>query len=253
MELDKQFTDEFIQAFNENGFYAAPNRTKIHIKLNGKDSLIGNAVVASLEQNNEKIPIYSYNSPTYNKYLNGRQIVTGKIGLRKITVAQFIRMIVKDKKVQASKTKIDELTEEIKNLEKLLDKHLKEYPNSKYKKPDGLAAIIETKKAEIKVLNNLIKNGNSASNLLYEMEGLKDGKTDALFKNDDLLYYLEANSGNNTMKITINFENSTGDTACPFVSLKDVLFIRKQTEINVGRGDIIEFYDFIGNPSFKRS
>ena len=28
MEIDKQFTDEFIQAFTENGFYAAPNRTK---------------------------------------------------------------------------------------------------------------------------------------------------------------------------------------------------------------------------------
>ena len=37
MEIDKQFTDEFIQAFTENGFYAAPNRTKIHVKLDGKD------------------------------------------------------------------------------------------------------------------------------------------------------------------------------------------------------------------------
>jgi len=36
MEIDKQFTDEFIQAFTENGFYAAPNRTKIHVKLDGK-------------------------------------------------------------------------------------------------------------------------------------------------------------------------------------------------------------------------
>lgn len=253
MELDKQFTDEFIQAFSENGFYAAPNRTKIHIKLDGKDSLIGNAIVASLEQTNEKIPIYSYNSPTYNKYLNGRQIVTGKIGLRKITVAQFIRMLIKDKKILASTTKINQLQEEIKKLENLLANHIKQYPNSKYKKPYGLASIIESKKAEIKILNDFLKKSNSSSNLLYEMEGLKDGKTDALFKNDDLLYYLDKTSGDNRLKIVINFENSTGDTACPFIALKDVLFIRKQTEINVGRGDIIEFYDFLGNPSFERS
>lgn len=253
MEIDKQFTDEFIQAFTENGFYAAPNRTKIHVKLDGKDSLIGNAVVASLEQTNEKIPIYSYNSPTYNKYLNGRQIVTGKIGLRKITVAQFIRMLIKDKNIQSSTTKIMALQEEIKKLEKLILDHTKQYLDSKYKKPDGLYAIMEAKKTEIKMLNNLIKNNNKASNLLYEMEGLKDGKTDALFKNDDLLYYLDKTSGDNRLKIVINFENGTGDTACPYIALKDVLFIRKQTEINVGRGDIIEFYDFIGNPSFERS
>ena len=122
MTLDQGFTDEFIEQFSNQGFYAAPNRTKINIFLDGQQWLVGNAIVANIEQTNEKIPVYSYNSPNYSKYLNGREIVTGTIGLRKITVAQFIKMIAVDKKNRDLEKEISELSKEIKELEKIVDK-----------------------------------------------------------------------------------------------------------------------------------
>ena len=70
MTLDQGFTDEFIEQFSNQGLYAAPNRTKINIFLDGQQWLVGNAIVANIEQTNEKIPVYSYNSPNYSKYLN---------------------------------------------------------------------------------------------------------------------------------------------------------------------------------------
>ena len=83
------------------------------------------------------------------------------------------------------------------------------------------------------------------------MENYLNGDKD-IFPDDDLLYYLDNKTdGDNRLKIVINFEGS-GSDICPFIALKDVLFIKKQTEINVGRGDIIEFYTFIGNPSYNK-
>ena len=217
MILDQGFTDEFIEQFSKEGFYATPNKTKINIYLDGKKTLVGNAVVANLEQTNEKIPIYSYNSPTYSKYLNGRQLISGKIGLRKITVAQFIKMLEIDK----------------------TDKKIV---------PNGLKKILLSKQVTAKKLIDMVNKNQISEAVQFQMDDVN-----TVFDNDELLYYLDNTDGDNRLKIVINFENNYGTKASPYIALKDVLFIRKQTEINVGRGDVIEFYDFIGNPSFNRS
>ena len=223
MTLDQGFTDEFIEQFSNQGFYAAPNRTKINIFLDGQQWLVGNAIVANIEQTNEKIPVYSYNSPNYSKYLNGREIVTGIIGLRKITVAQFIKMIAVDKKNR--------------DLEKEIS--------------DGIKKMILSKQSTIKRYDEIVKKSTGSNAVQYQMENYLNGDKD-IFPDDDLLYYLDNKTdGDNRLKIVINFEGS-GSDICPFIALKDVLFIKKQTEINVGRGDIIEFYTFIGNPSYNK-
>ena len=238
MTLDQGFTDEFIEQFSNQGFYAAPNRTKINIFLDGQQWLVGNAIVANIEQTNEKIPVYSYNSPNYSKYLNGREIVTGTIGLRKITVAQFIKMIAVDKKNRDLEKEISELSKEIKELEKIVDK-------------DGIKKMILSKQSTIKRYDEIIKKSTGSNAVQYQIENYLNGNKD-IFPDDDLLYYLDnKTNGDNRLKIVINFEGS-GPDICPFIALKDVLFIKKQTEINVGRGDIVEFYTFIGNPSYNK-
>lgn len=242
MILDQGFTDEFIEQFSKEGFYATPNKTKINIYLDGKKTLVGNAVVANLEQTNEKIPIYSYNSPTYSKYLNGRQLISGKIGLRKITVAQFIKMLEIDKTNIENKKEITELEKEIKELEDLISKTDKKIV------PNGLKKILLSKQVTAKKLIDMVNKNQISEAVQFQMDDVN-----TVFDNDELLYYLDNTDGDNRLKIIINFENNYGTKASPYIALKDVLFIRKQTEINVGRGDIIEFYDFIGNPSFNRS
>lgn len=242
MILDQGFTDEFIEQFSKEGFYATPNKTKINIYLDGKKTLVGNGVVANLEQTNEKIPIYSYNSPTYSKYLNGRQLISGKIGLRKITVAQFIKMLKIDKTNIENKKEITELEKEIKELEDLISKTDKKIV------PNGLKKILLSKQVTAKKLIDMVNKNQISEAVQFQMDDVN-----TVFDNDELLYYLDNTDGDNRLKIIINFENNYGTKASPYIALKDVLFIRKQTEINVGRGDIIEFYDFIGNPSFNRS
>ena len=242
MILDQGFTDEFIEQFSKEGFYATPNKTKINIYLDGKKTLVGNAVVANLEQTNEKIPIYSYNSPTYSKYLNGRQLISGKIGLRKITVAQFIKMLEIDKTNIENKKEITELEKEIKELEDLISKTDKKIV------PNGLKKILLSKQVTAKKLIDMVNKNQISEAVQFQMDDVN-----TVFDNDELLYYLDNTDGDNRLKIVINFENNYGTKASPYIALKDVLFIRKQTEINVGRGDVIEFYDFIGNPSFNRS
>ena len=245
MLLDQGFTDEFIEQFSNQGFYASPNRTKINIFLDGQQWLVGNAIVANIEQTNEKIPVYSYNSPNYSKYLNGREVVTGTIGLRKITVAQFIKMIAIDKKNIELTNRIEELTEELKKLENIVDK------NGVKLEASGIKKMILDKQATIKRYTEIIEKSTGKDAVLYQMENYLNGDKD-IFPDDDLLYYLDNKTGGeNRLKILINFEGS-GSEVCPFIALKDVLFIKKQTEINVGRGDVIEFYTFIGNPSYNK-
>ena len=81
----EDFVDELIKEFNENGFYSQPKETKLYLIINGVEEVIGNAVVANIEEANEKIPVYSFNSSQYAKFLQGKEIVTGVLALRKIT------------------------------------------------------------------------------------------------------------------------------------------------------------------------
>ena len=111
--------------------------------------------------------------------------------------------------------------------------------------------MILSKQSTIKRYDEIVKKSTGSNAVQYQMENYLNGDKD-IFPDDDLLYYLDNKTdGDNRLKIVINFEGS-GSDICPFIALKDVLFIKKQTEINVGRGDIIEFYTFIGNPSYNK-
>ena len=164
MILEQGFTDEFIEQFSSQGFYASPNRTKINIFLDGQQWLVGNAIVANIEQTNEKIPVYSYNSPTYSKYLNGREIVTGVIGLRKITVAEFIKMIAVNKENEEAVKEITQLQEELKELEKIVDK------NGKKIEATGIKTMIISKQATIKRYKEIIQKNSNKETIQYQME-----------------------------------------------------------------------------------
>ena len=154
-------------------------------------------------------------------------------------------MIAVDKKNRDLEKEISELSKEIKELEKIVDK------NGKKIEPDGIKKMILSKQSTIKRYDEIIKKSTGSNAVQYQIENYLNGNKD-IFPDDDLLYYLDnKTNGDNRLKIVINFEGS-GPDICPFIALKDVLFIKKQTEINVGRGDIVEFYTFIGNPSYNK-
>ena len=54
---EEEFAEELVREFNEKGFYSQPKETKLYLCINGKEELIGNAVVANIEEANEKIPV----------------------------------------------------------------------------------------------------------------------------------------------------------------------------------------------------
>lgn len=224
------FDKDLVNEFNNIDFYAKPQATKIHFNFGDSDEIVGNAVVANLEEINEKIPIYSYNSSTFQKYLQGKRMVSGVIMLRKVTVANFLSLIKHKKAVSKGE---DELL--------LLKNNLKELQKISGQRPVELIRVIENK---ITKLNNFV-NGEYDFNE-YSRDLSKTNKN-----NDSLLYYIEnANNGetngHNIAKINIIFNNMYGNG--PQTNIKDVLFVKKQTEINIDKNDIFEIYSFIGNP-----
>ena len=67
-------------------------------------------------------------------------------------------------------------------------------------------------------------------------------------KNDNLLYYIDKNCSANSsdVEFEIIYEGNLNN---PTLKIYDVLFTKKQTEINISKNDIIEIYQFIGNPN----
>lgn len=218
----EDFVDELIKEFNENGFYSQPKETKLYLIINGVEEVIGNAVVANIEEANEKIPIYSFNSSQYAKFLQGKEIVTGVLALRKITVSNFLSLIRKEIKNDDSKEK---------------------------------ALLFQQQADEIAK----IRNDEFASeffNALLDQVEYYERKSDSEFDSgtgnkNSLIYYMEQLSSSNAdAKLKIVYEGKMGSDASPHLNIKDVLFVKKQTEINVDKADIIEVYSFIGNPDY---
>lgn len=260
MEL-QQFTEKFQNEFNKDTFYASPNRTKIHLQIGKEQVVVGNAVVVNVEQLNEKIPIYSYNSTKYRKYLQGKEVVTGIVALRKVTVTQFIKLIKRERSKSVIEQKIKELEDDIQELKSITinkDYEIVESNNEEKLELRGLNKIINTRIATLNKLKDIFaKKDYDDSSLKDIFERIDGGKSidSSTFKEDDLLYYIETYSQNlekkeengNKAKIKISFEGSFGDN-CPQISVENILFTRKQTEINIGKNDIVEVYHFIGNP-----
>lgn len=258
----QEFTEKFQKEFNQESFYASPNRTKIFLKFGNDEQVIGNATVMNIEQLNEKIPIYSYNSSQYRKYLQGKEVVTGIIALRKVTVTQFLKLIKKERTKEIIENKLLELEKDIQKLKNITIDHNYNVVKSNSDKHQyelrGLNKIISTRMGELDTVKQLLaKKQYDISGLSHIFERSDIGTTvnQSMFESDDLLYYIETYSKNNlnlkensnNAKINISFEGSFGEN-CPHISVKDVIFTRKQTEINIGKNDIIEVYSFIGNP-----
>lgn len=230
---NEEFDDGLESLFSDNNFYANPKSTKIYFNY-GTDKdyeeIVGNAVVANIEETNEKIPVYSYNSSTYQKYLQGKRIITGVIALRKITVATFLSLLKRTITDTVYANEKADILNQINELNKIT--------SDGGAKPTALIMMLRNKLSELET--------KRTSN--YSLYSENDRK---MLGKDDLLYYIEnANKdnqiGGNTAKIRIEFQNSYEEG--PKIKIKDVLFIKKQTEINIDKNDIFEVYNFIGNP-----
>lgn len=227
----ESFDEKLENKFNQDNFYAQPKNTKIIFDINNGEEIVGNAVVANLEEINEKIPVYSYNSSIYKKYLQGKRLITGVIALRKVTVSTFLSIMKKNKANEYINTKIDNYKSQLKELEKI--------------RINVPVELIRVLKNRINRLSKLL-NENDNNYIQYVQNEYNE-----FLEIDNLLYYIENKNngsvnGNNTAKITIQFNNMYDSG--PMIKIKDVLFIKKQTDINVDKNDIFEVYNFIGNP-----
>lgn len=219
------YTEDLKELFDSDDFYAQPKNTKLYIKFNDIDEeLIGNAVIANFQETNEKIPIYSYNSPTYNKFLQGKKIVSGVIVLRKITVSNFLSLKKREFNLNDDDKKINIYLDEIKQLEK--------------------TNIIPID--IISALNEKIDELNKRKNL-YEEKFVRNFN---LIDYIDVIYKNKTNFKEKTgCSIKIVFENPLyEDLSTNTIELENVLITRKETEITVEKNDIFEVYNFIGNP-----
>lgn len=234
---DEGFDEGLEELFTDENFYANPMRTKIYFNLTGIDSdeeIVGNAVVANIEETNEKIPVYSYNSSTYQKYLQGKRIITGVIALRKVTVASFLKLLKKERTEQEYEKDKTEILNQINELNKITDEN--------NLKPTELINMLHNKLNEIE-----LKKQKSNK---YDEFYIKD--INEILEKDNLLYYIENAGKNNEIggnkaSIRLEFKNSYDNG--PKIKIQDVLFVKKQTEINIDKTDVFEVYSFIGNPA----
>jgi hypothetical protein len=221
------YSDEFLEEMNKNTFYANPKRTQIYIIIDSEEILVGNAVVMNLDHSNEKIPVYSYNSDLYAKYLNGKNIITGSLALRKTTVDRILS-IIDDNADEVTDAEMAEISDALTIMNKLSGEELDADTKASYN-----AFISSYKESK---LNALLKAKQEASYSRKESGFEKD-----------LLYIAEQSNTNiaSGVAIRLDFEDNYSTTSN---QIKDVLFVRKQTELSVNRNDIIEVYQFIGNP-----
>jgi predicted nuclease with TOPRIM domain len=230
---DSIFDEELKQEFIKDGFYAKPISTKIYLSLDKNNkSIVANSVVMNIEESNEKIPVYSYNSDLYKKYLNGKKIITGFIALRKVTVSAFLNLFKTEIINEKLSTKISDLEYSISELKKI---------NTQ---TSEIINLIKTFETELSELNQKI----NSEDYKYEEIFKNNAELSEELKNDNLLYYIDKNYKSNTsdLELEIVYEGNLNN---PTLKIYDVLFTKKQTEININKNDIIEIYQFIGNPS----
>lgn len=242
---DEMFRSDLEEMFARDNFYANPMSTKIYFSFDGENNkpveVIGNAVVANLEEVNEKIPVYSYNSSTYQKYLQGKRIITGVIALRKVTIASFLNLIKRNKNTSDYWNKKIEISNQINELKNISDN-----------KPLGLIYMLESK---LKTLNESYKQTSSIDEFYIDEKGqIATADKGKLLETDNLLYYIEIANNHkkldgNKAKFKIEFKGVFEKG--PITYINDVLFVKKQTEINIDKTDIFEVYSFIGNPSLN--
>ncbi|MGL5712418.1 MAG: hypothetical protein ACRCX2_05310 [Paraclostridium sp.] len=221
------YTQNFQDQFNDNEFYANPKKTKLHIVIKGEEHVIGNSIVFNTETTNEQIPVYAYNNSLYAKYLNGKSIITGMIGLRKTTVDRILSMV-------ENKSKKEEALKELNVLEQSMS-NLEELENATEDKKE-LAQLASMYKEKMTQRDKLIKNLDT----WYAKDtGLSTNDT-----TKDLLY-LRRDLGDEDISFRIVYESDMLDTED---QIMDVLFVKKSQDISIDKSDIIEIYQFVGNP-----
>lgn len=236
------FSDEMNEELSSSRFYAQPKNTELRICFNeGEDNLIiGNAVVMNVEHTDEKIPIYSYNSDLFKKFLKGKSVITGVIALRKTTVDKIIALMKTTDIPDNNSNKIKKLTEELESVKELINDSIN---NSN---ENGIYySFYKSKEEELK---NKIRELEENTLALSSKNNNPFTKNYEMFSSNikaDLLYYNNF-TNNNSAVLTISYKD---DFIEDVDKITDILFTKKQTEINVGRNDIIEIYHFIGNPS----
>ena len=231
-QQDSIFDDNIRDEFLKDGFYAKPMSTKLYLTL-GKNNktIVANSIVMNLEESNEKIPVYSYNSDLYKKYLNGKKIITGYIALRKVTISAFLNLF----KTEEINKKLED---NIKNIEYIISEL-----NAIDNKNDAIINLINSYENDLNSLNSK-KNSDSYYDEVYK----NNVELSEELKNDNLLYYIDKNCSANSsdVEFEIIYEGNLNN---PNLKIYDVLFTKKQTEINISKNDIIEIYQFIGNPN----
>ena len=224
------FSDELQDNLNNTQFYAQPKNTEL--KLHFENSIpvtIGNAVVMNIEYTDEKIPVYSYNSDLYEKFLKGKSVITGVIALRKTTVDKIIALL--KNRQDRGKNILEE--ERIKEEMEIVMAFI----NKEDIQGQEIHTFYKEKLEELKERFERLETKGQISKIEY-------GSIDSNIK-ADLLYYNAFTNSNNS-KITISYKDEFIEEVD---TITNILFTKKQTNINIGRNDIIEMYHFIGNPS----
>ncbi|MGL4449612.1 MAG: hypothetical protein ACRCTZ_00300 [Sarcina sp.] len=228
MEFETIYDESFSEEFNNPDFYANPKKTKINLRIGKDEHLIGNSIVFDIETSNEKIPVYAYNSSLYAKYLNGKSIITGMIALRKTTVDRIISMV----KLNDSK---EDYLRELEKIEKsitILEQMITEGNNTDEDVEKFLEMIHRKNALKKDLTENKEKYFRTSTG--YDLE------------NDmqDLLWLRET-TANDEISFRLEYESELADRE---ENIKDVLFIKRSQDISINKQDIIEVYQFIGNP-----
>lgn len=228
MEFETIYDDSFSEEFNNPDFYANPKKTKIRLRVGNDEHLIGNSMVFNTEISNEKIPVYSYNSSLYAKYLNGKSIITGMIALRKTTVDRIISMV----KLNDSK---EDYLRELEKVEKsitILEQMVNEGENTDEDTEKFLEMIHKKNQLKTELTTNKEKYFRTSTgyDLTNDMQ--------------DLLWLRESTE-NSEISFKLEYESELADRE---ENIKDVLFIKRSQDISIDKQDIIEVYQFIGNP-----
>lgn len=174
------------------------------------------------------------------------------MALRKVTIDTFLAISVENQvnNIKES-TKID-LSLQIAQIEKILE----DLDN---------AQIDDTlDNSYIVFLNDTLKNLNEAMVALNDTNStykdmkifftkfpnlMKSSYTLTNAQTESLLYYKEINGFKDDIRIDVTFEGAHTDLT---LKIEDILFLKKETEINVNQNDIFEVYSFIGNINYTK-
>ena len=200
--------------FDEDA-YANPRKTRLYIKKGDQEFLIANAIALKMEETSSKKPIYAYNSEDYKKVLKGKRMVSGVLALRKTTVDGILTFINNATFVEIEKAVYAEMSAEQSEMETIADMF-------------GLSTT------EGEIINQAIKKSFS-----LKFDSLKN---QSLSKR--LLDFKSDRDSDEKLTFIIKYDTTFAELE---ETVNNLNFIKKDTDIAVNNGEIIELYHFVGN------